>query len=175
MKTYARNGNKWTINEILSLQREYELLKWSIQQIASKHQRSINSILYKLENENFISSWNDARGFEKSYLHKLSKGSSTWKSISCDLNDDESIESFDDENDDDYEEEEEDEDDYEEDEQDDEDEEEDDNYDNQLIKLNERVSTLETSFNDMNIMVKQLLDSLVDKKTKQKNVVSCLF
>ena len=170
MKTYARNGNKWTINEILSLQREYELLKWSIQQIASKHQRSINSILYKLENENFITSWNDARGFEKSYLHKLAQGSSTWRinnSINSHLNDDESIESFDDDNDDDYEEEEE--------EEEEEYDEDCDNNDIQLIKLNERITTLESSFNDMSIMVKQIVDSLVDKKTKQKNLVSCLF
>ena len=32
-----RAGNKWTINEILQLQREYELLEWTIQQIAEKH------------------------------------------------------------------------------------------------------------------------------------------
>ena len=29
-----RAGNKWTINETLQLQREYELLEWTIQQIA---------------------------------------------------------------------------------------------------------------------------------------------
>jgi hypothetical protein len=29
-----RNGNKWTVNEVLTLQREYELLNMSIQEIA---------------------------------------------------------------------------------------------------------------------------------------------
>ena len=58
-----RNGNKWTVNEVLTLQREYELLEWTIQEISAKHQRSIGSILFKLTAEGFIPSWNDARGF----------------------------------------------------------------------------------------------------------------
>jgi hypothetical protein len=58
-----RAGNKWTINETLQLQREYELLEWTIQQIAEKHQRSVHAILFKLENERFIDGWNNARGF----------------------------------------------------------------------------------------------------------------
>ena len=60
----TRSGNKWRINEVLSLQREYELLEWSVQQIAEKHQRSVEAILFKLESEGFISSWTEARGFD---------------------------------------------------------------------------------------------------------------
>ena len=60
----TRSGNKWTINELLSLQREYELLEWTVQQIADKHKRSVEAILFKLESEGFINSWNDARGFD---------------------------------------------------------------------------------------------------------------
>ena len=72
MNTYKRRGNKWTVNEVLSLQREYELLEWTIQKIAEKHQRSVEAILYKLESEGFISSWNDARGFNtKSYQESI--------------------------------------------------------------------------------------------------------
>jgi len=63
MNTYKRRGNKWTINELLSLQREYELLEWTVQEIAEKHQRSVVSILYKLEAEELISNWDVARGF----------------------------------------------------------------------------------------------------------------
>jgi len=63
MSTTKRNGNKWTIQETLSLQREYELLEWTVQEIAAKHERSVNAILFKLLAENFVSSWNDARGF----------------------------------------------------------------------------------------------------------------
>lgn len=54
MNTLKRTGNRWTINEILSLQREYELLNWTIQQIAEKHQRSERSILFKVETEEFV-------------------------------------------------------------------------------------------------------------------------
>ena len=41
MSNHKRCGNKWTVNELLSLQREYELLEWNIQKIALKHSRSI--------------------------------------------------------------------------------------------------------------------------------------
>lgn len=60
----TRSGNRWTINELLSLQREYELLEWTVQQIAEKHQRSVEAILFKLEAEGFIMSWAEARGFD---------------------------------------------------------------------------------------------------------------
>jgi len=63
MKTYNRRGNKWSINETLQLQREYELLEWNVSEIAEKHQRSIESILYRLETEGFIDSWKNARGY----------------------------------------------------------------------------------------------------------------
>lgn len=43
--TSRRQGNKWTINETLALQREYELLGWDVEKIANKHQRSVTSIL----------------------------------------------------------------------------------------------------------------------------------
>lgn len=46
-----RIGNKWTVNEVLSLQREFELLGWSINQIAKKHGRTANAIMYKLDQE----------------------------------------------------------------------------------------------------------------------------
>ena len=63
MNTAKRNGNRWTINELLSLQREYELLEWTFQQIAVKHQRTERAILFRLESEGIINSWDDARGF----------------------------------------------------------------------------------------------------------------
>jgi hypothetical protein len=64
MSTYRRSGFKWTINELLSLEREYDLLEWTVQQIAEKHQRSVTAILYRLEDEGFINSWADARGYK---------------------------------------------------------------------------------------------------------------
>lgn len=48
-----RAGLKWTVNEILSLQREFELLGWDIDKIALKHQRTPNAIMYKLDQEGF--------------------------------------------------------------------------------------------------------------------------
>ena len=71
-----RSGNRWTTNEIISLQREYELLEWSVQQIAEKHQRSVEAILFKLESEGFISSWSEAKGFDsKTYEESFSNTS----------------------------------------------------------------------------------------------------
>ena len=67
--SYKRSGNKWTINEILSLQREYELLELTIQQIAQFHERSVEAILYKLQSEEFIDNWHDARGYAN-YFNK---------------------------------------------------------------------------------------------------------
>ena len=51
MTTANRFGKRWTINECLQLQREYELLGWSIDTIAAKHQRTPNAIMFKLDEE----------------------------------------------------------------------------------------------------------------------------
>ena len=64
MSINKRSGNKWTINEVLALQREYELLEWPVYKIAKKHQRTTMSILCKLQAENFISYFKEARGFD---------------------------------------------------------------------------------------------------------------
>jgi len=61
--TPKRTGFKWNINEILSLQREYELLEMSVQEIASKHQRSVESILHKLYAEEITTELHEARGY----------------------------------------------------------------------------------------------------------------
>ena len=54
----SRNRCKWSVNEILSLQREYELYELSIQEIALLHKRSVFSILHKLEKEEIIINFN---------------------------------------------------------------------------------------------------------------------
>lgn len=48
-----RYGRKWTIPETLALQREFELLKWSIDEIAEQHRRSPEAIMRKLDQEGF--------------------------------------------------------------------------------------------------------------------------
>jgi len=46
-----RNGYKWTINECLRLEREYDLLKLSVPAMASLHNRTVNAIMCKLQAE----------------------------------------------------------------------------------------------------------------------------
>ena len=48
---YNRTGKRWTINETLSLQRQFELLNLSIDEMAEKHQRTPNAIMFKLDYE----------------------------------------------------------------------------------------------------------------------------
>ncbi len=50
---YKRFGRKWDVPEIIALQREYELLELTIDQIAEKHKRSPNAIMRKLDKEGF--------------------------------------------------------------------------------------------------------------------------
>jgi hypothetical protein len=52
MTTYKRFGNRWTVNECLQLQREFELLNLSIDEISVRHQRTPNAIMLKLDQEN---------------------------------------------------------------------------------------------------------------------------
>ena len=156
MANHKRCGNKWNINELLSLQREYELLEWNIQDIAFKHKRSISAILYKLEEEGFILSWSEARGFNASEYKNQLNGIEEE-----DINED----------DEDYEQEDDDDEDY--DLEEDEEEEEEEDYDNEvnndkeidLNKLTERVWNLETNLSDISSMVKQMFNNLVLKKT----------
>jgi hypothetical protein len=49
-----RNGYKWSINEILQLQRESELLGLSVFEIAKIHKRSVDAIIYKVAGEGFL-------------------------------------------------------------------------------------------------------------------------
>jgi hypothetical protein len=54
MTDCKRYGKKWTIPEVLNLQREHELLKLSVEEIASRHQRSVDSILFKIDAEGLM-------------------------------------------------------------------------------------------------------------------------
>jgi hypothetical protein len=61
----SRVNKKWTVTELLSLQREYELLEMDIFDIALKHKRTPKAILYKLNDEGLIGDFSDARGYDK--------------------------------------------------------------------------------------------------------------
>jgi hypothetical protein len=60
-----RANKKWTTTELIALQREYELLELNVTEIAVKHKRSVQAIIYKLEAEGFIDSMSSARGHSK--------------------------------------------------------------------------------------------------------------
>ena len=55
---YRRANARWTVNECLRLEREFDLLKLSIEEIAALHGRSNNAIMYKLDAEG-IADYND--------------------------------------------------------------------------------------------------------------------
>jgi hypothetical protein len=115
MSIYKRSGKKWSVNELLTLQREYELLKLDVQQISSRHERSVEAIVSKLESEGFISTWNDARG----YLKIENNTSKINNSVS------------------------------------------------EVDKLNDRIWSLETSVEEINGLVKQMLQSMTLNKNTE--------
>ena len=51
MTDYKRFGNRWTINECLQLEREFDLLELSIDKMAERHKRTPNAIMLKLDSE----------------------------------------------------------------------------------------------------------------------------
>jgi hypothetical protein len=150
-----RQGNKWTINELISLQREYELLELTVQQIADKHQRSETAILYKLESEGLIESWNSARGFvSEDYQNSVS---SNKEQVNYDESEDveECCGGDDDEEYQFVEEAESDDDDISDDE-------------SEVEKLTERVWSLETSVGEISSMVKNIYSMLSAKQSNKK-------
>ena len=61
----SRNGKKWSVNETLRLQREYELLKLDVIKIAILHERTEDSILFRLVKEGFADNFESIRGYIK--------------------------------------------------------------------------------------------------------------
>jgi hypothetical protein len=128
----------------MSLQREYELLEFTVQQIAQKHQRTTRAILCKLEAEGFISSWNDARGFNAKEYQDICSGAideDTCDKFDADVSDysvnqDDNITINDEEG--------------------------------EVDKLTERVWNLETSVKDISLMITKMFDNLVSKKSTKR-------
>ena len=178
--TDKRHGKRWTTSEVLNLQREYELLNWSVQDIAAKHQRSLHSILYKLHAEGLTPSLYEATGYtgvevseKKTPLAKVAstkvaatkvaatkvaatKVAATKVSAKSVIDDDEDVMSDTDSSSD-YE------DDVSEYKSDDEV-----SVDCNMNTLSERVWSLETSVGQINSMVKQMFDTMVSKKTPKR-------
>lgn len=179
----SRHGNRWNVNEVLSLQREYELLEMTVQQIAEKHQRSVMSIVHKLYAEGFTSSIVEARGFSSQSPQPLKAVFSSPRKVSVKRVVDEDEEDDNDTSSD-----------FEDDYQDDDSDDEDYDYEdeNEIVcsnksfknksskmaeempedvsevdKLTERVWSLETNVGEIGTMVKSLFDKLVVNKSKK--------
>ena len=149
-----RSGRKWTINELLTLQREYELLELTVQEIAERHNRSELAILYKLESEELIDSWYNARGFNsENYQNSVNSVEASQEVGGDDDNqyDDDEDYQFEEE-----EEEEEDDDDISDDE-------------SEVEKLTERVWSLETSVSEISSVVKNIFNILSAKQTSKSS------
>jgi hypothetical protein len=137
-----RHGNRWSITEILNLQREYELLGMSVQQIADKHERSVQSILFKLHCEGLTSSLYDANGYtgEKNTKPTNSKNRHP-KVVEKELSDTDSSSDFEDNNE---------------------------SVDANVNTLSDRVWNLETSVGEISSMVKQMFDQMTSQKQAKK-------
>jgi hypothetical protein len=154
--TMSRQGNRWSVSEVLSLQREYELLGLSVQEIAAKHNRSVNAILFKLNAEGLTSSLYEATGYSSQPLKNFTTSRKDRKNL---YDDAESVESDTDSSSD-YEEEQEFVDDESETSQE---------YDHEsdVDKLSERVWSLETSLGEIGSMVRKMFDTMVHKNSKK--------
>jgi hypothetical protein len=137
-----RVGFKWTVNEILSLQREFELLGWTIDQIALKHKRTPNAIMYKLDQEGLA----DYNVLYSNY-HSLNTGLPirNTSSLTLDYDYESEIESSEVDNDEDYVD------------NPDEDDDDDDDDEDQLANLSERVDALEESVSEIRDFIKQMM------------------
>jgi hypothetical protein len=89
MNTSKRHGKKWTHNEVLALQREYELLELDLQTIATKHCRSVNSIIYKLYAEGFTDTLLTDMQSKKKV--KIAKNEVHFEDSNCDEDEDEDV------------------------------------------------------------------------------------
>ena len=155
-----RAGFKWTVNEILSLQREFELLGWTIDQIALKHKRTPNAIMYKLYQEGFA----DYNVLYSNY-HDLNSRIPVKKPTNLQLNydydteiddsdvdDDKNDEDYVDSQDSEYSEEEEEENDYKQ---------------HVIDNLSQRVYNLETVVYEIQIILNQLNSNKSNNTSKQ--------
>jgi len=66
----SRNGKKWTVNEILKLQREYELLELDVNDIAVLHERTVEGILFRLVKEGYADDFASVRGYKKAVVEE---------------------------------------------------------------------------------------------------------
>ena len=167
----SRSGFKWTVNETLALQREFELLRWDIDQIATKHKRTPNAIMYKLDQEGFAdynvlySNYHDLNN--KLPVKRSSKNASgltlkydyDTEIDDSDLDDDEDYVDNEDQEDDDY---------------DDDDDDDDDSYtQDEMDVLSQRVYNLETSVYEIKILLNEIMSkqNTTSKQSLSKSMI----
>ena len=166
MTDCKRFGKKWTTPEVLNLQREYELLKLSVEEIAIRHKRSVKSILLKLDAEGFtdclgFSNENNIPSFttiaENVNKAKAKAVKTLEKELDDVLSDTDSSSDYDDDvsdYDDDVSEYNSDDDEL--------------CVDCNINTLSDRVWSLETSVVEINTMVKQMFDQMTSQRKTKK-------
>jgi len=157
MSTYSRAGLRWSVNEILSLQREFELLGLSIDEISSKHNRSPDAIMYKLSEEGFAdynvlySNYHNLNSPIPDKVNQIELDSYSDDednaSEYCEDNDEDYVDGGDDESD----------------------ESDDDNDDDEVTNLSERVDGLEDSISEIKSMLKQMMSSFSSNQSSSKS------
>ena len=165
MNTYKRHNARWTVNELNSLQREYELLAMSPEEIAERHQRTVVAILYRLKQEGII----DDEARNGWFL-----GPNCWQQLEVkDCVEELKLQSVCDEEEEEEEDEDEEDEDYQEedlDDDDDDDQEEDEDEDEQekfRVEMCGRVAQLEESLFDMKTMIASILKKLTHNSNKK--------
>jgi len=154
MSTCKRHGKKWTTNEVLNLQREYELLNLTIEQIAEKHERTTESILFKLDSEGLTPSLYEANGYSKKTNKKKVQ-----MQTKVNEDEDENVSDIDSSSD------------YDDNEESDISDDEDMSVDANMNSLSERVWSLETNVVEISSMVKQMFDNMtMTNKSKTKKL-----
>ena len=156
MNSYSRTGFKWSVNEILSLQREFELLGWNVQEIADKHKRTPNAIMHKLDLEGFAD-YNVL--YSDFYKMNAQNPVSSTQQLSVEVDDDATELDDDatelDDHDEDY---------VDEEEEEDEDEDEDDEVEN----LSQRVDGLEEGIIEIRSMIQQMMQTFSKSSSSSK-------
>jgi hypothetical protein len=145
-----RFGNKWTINEVLSLQREYELLEMNVEEIALKHERSVMAIVYKLKAEGLIPCIQDARGFPENKMDLIYSLEEDEESVYGHDDDDST---------------------YIDDEQDLEDEPDLEEEEETILTTNARISIMTTRIHSLETLVKELITEVAKLNDGNQNVV----
>jgi len=139
--TSTRAGKKWTTAEVLSLEREFDLLQMPLEEIAARHNRSVEAIAFKLQAEGYNLS------LDKMFFAEKKKSPAVQLKIDTEVDSD--ADSSSDYNDDVSE--------YS-----------DDCVECSLNDLTDRVWSLETSVGEISNMVKQMFDQMSSQKKSKK-------